>query len=313
MILKQRIETTPSYKLSDEHLWTDYIELCCLSLNEEFTRSEMMDIISPQLNDIDLNLKSSTEKGERAYDRFERRYEVYFDCISNRRLLLKDLYPFKINKGVIYPSQSFSDIHVAYFYLLFCSHLSYFKSEQNVFTTDFEYISLEFLRRIFPNIEHLYVFGKNASGIETRYQGNIKVKLEKLAEDICCTLKEIDYPPTSSGDAGIDIVGWYNPWDKLKGSILIAAQCKCSDEWYDARSAKHKIGQHINLSNDVNNFFFIPFYYRSVSGKWHQPQNADDIILIDRMRLIQDFPLKFFKKSVSYKLVKKLMFGKKSP
>lgn len=309
MAFIERLEKKPRYNYFDVHLWADYFELRCFG-DHQLTESDIRKYINPKEDDLDKAVKddgTSMNPSMNDDEKYELTIQSFFDHYSYRSAHFGQGYPFLFENEILTLKDNLSEIHYSYLYLLACSHLTFFGDFQPEFTSDFEEVSVNFLRTIFPPIEHIYRFGKGRAGAPSRYDGNVEKKITSLAEDLRCNAKSLKFPKQSSGDGGIDIVGWYNPWDSLTSQLIIIAQCKCSDEWSNYRDGKSSVKGVIQLSNDVNNFFFIPFFYRNARGSWHMPQDVDDKILIDRGRLMKSFPTKDFVNLISYTRIKQLL------
>lgn len=296
---------TPVYNISDEHLWVDYIELsCCRS--GELTESEIKNLISPKNEDLNINLRDEgTFSSSENRDKYELRFDEYVNHLELRKSQLEESYPFHVEDGYIKLKEKLTDEQLGYIYLLFCSHLSFIDvSKRQVLTSDFEELSSSLIKSYFNNDSQVFNFGKNSLKETSRYSGNLKTKLQKLSEDFGCLLMPVDFSINNSGDGGIDLVGWFGPWDSLNGKIIIIAQCKCSNEWSNARDALSYLKSYLYLTNEVNNFFFIPYVFRKTNGEWHQRQHSNHKILIDRFRFFFNFPLDTFINSNSYNFLK---------
>ncbi len=309
MTLRDRLANVPSFKKMDKHLWGDYFELLCLAEKELFL-SDLLDIINPPEQEDIYGISEEDEDSSRTEKlaKFELEYTDTFRHLELRQQVLDAAYPFQIHGTDIYVKQPLDDVQYAYIYLLICSSLNKFSDKQSILTSDFEYICLRYLEDIMPIGSDIHVFGKNAIN-EQRYTGRIEEKLGKFAEDIHSYLKpDLSYSQYDTGDGGADIVGWFDPWkDQQASRVLILAQCKCSDQWTDILDAKQGLSQAVNFDNDVNNFYFIPFFYRNAEGNWHKGQKARNKILVDRLRLMRLFPVDFFTQRESYTIIEEIV------
>ena len=309
MNLRDRLANVPNFRKMDKHLWGDYFELLCLAEKELFL-SDLLDIINPPEQEDIYGVSEENENVSRTekLEKFELEYTDTFRHLELRQQVLEPAYPFVIKGTNIYLKQKLDNAQYAYIYLLVCSSLSKFADKQSVLTSDFEYICLKYLEDIMPVGSEIYVFGKNTIN-EQRYTGRIEEKLKRFAEDIKSYPKpNLSYSQYDTGDGGADIVGWFDPWkDQQASRVLILAQCKCSDQWYERLDAKQKLSQVVNFVNDVNNFYFIPFFYRNAEGSWHKGQHAHEKILVDRLRLMKLFPVEFFTQRESYTIIKQII------
>ncbi|MBL0128298.1 MAG: hypothetical protein IPP83_12800 [Flavobacteriales bacterium] len=301
----------PSYNKFDKHLLVDFIELrCIMNLDRSIVLSELKDIFTIEDGEVNLNFDLDAASESSIADQHDRNEGLLVDLfrhMHSRQKHYDDRYPFTVKDGEIALKETLDDGHMAYLYLLLCSHLKYIAKEHHAnLTSEFEYVSLKCLEKLLVEHYRIFIFGKNSKIRSDRYKGNAIRRLEILAEDLGGILRvgAADFPTTSTGDSGIDIIGWFNPWDQTKTQPVLVAQCKCSDEWPVVKDARSRLHELMHLNDEVSNYFMIPFHYRKTSNDWHNAASAGRKCLIDRERFIKSFPLEAFKECKSFALVK---------
>lgn len=317
VMIKTSILAFPSYNKFDKHLLVDYIEMRCLvNADHSMVLSEIKDIFTIEDEEINLNFNwddSAPKTMVERHDKNERFLADLFSQMRSRQKFYGERYPFKVNDGELSLKSTLDDEHMAYLYLLLCSHLKYVDVKHHAqLTSEFEYVSLKCLELLHNREYQLFIFGKNSKIGSERYRGNAIKRLTLLADDLGGVLRvgAEDFPKTSTGDSGIDIVGWFNPWDHLKDQPILVAQCKCSDSWPDVKDARSRLNELMHLNDDISNFFLIPFHFRQSSNDWHNAASAGRRCLIDRERFIKSFPFDEFKKCKSFALVKEYMVAR---
>lgn len=302
----------PKYPDYLKYLWADYFELVCLqSIDRYLSKSELEDR-------VELQLRDKTEDSEdvlsemMGMENFQEKLNNFSgDLISffeYRQHVYGESYPFEVEDDKIRMKSVLSADNLFYVYLLMSSHLGYFKAGMSTLTTDFEHFSMLGLQYYFGPRAQLAVFGKNVSGRPTLFKGTEEQKFIKLAECFDAKMKSpVDFSSYSSGDGGIDIVGWINFTDKSPGKVLIAGQCKCRKDWSDSRfsSSPNALGGFIEMTHQNLNFSFIPICYRHTTGIWAVSQDVYGVILMDRQRLVTLIAgnTEDFKRSESFELV----------
>jgi hypothetical protein len=161
-------------------------------------------------------------------------------------------------------------------------------------TGAFEKASLVAMRNYMPSVAKTYLFGKNPLVSRTRYSGKIWDKVCRLADDIgdtlACSEADFESRKFSTGDEGLDLVGWVpmGPRDRARGSWIAFAQCACTLEWVEKQhsSSAQSWRSFITFTIDPTNFVFIPFCYRDAHGNWHDWLDIKQSLVVDRVRLV---------------------------
>lgn len=114
--------------------------------------------------------------------------------------------------------------------------------------------------------------------------------MEKLAEDLNEELiaKERNFPPENTGDGGLDVVGWFRTGDPLASNLIVFGQCACTAEWVSKQhsSSANVWKKRIDFKALPSNIAFIPFFFRSTDGTWHNDDCIAESVLTDRLRLM---------------------------
>jgi hypothetical protein len=295
-------------RLSDEYNVIDFMELLCVSnIDKVLYKSDVLaridirrDIDIPEL-ELDDELPEDLDPtapytASRRNDKKEAMIDDYFRHLIYRQTVFGEYYPFIVSSDgdSIKLNPSLTIKHKLYLFMLFASNLSRlnpYHSLKNTITRKFETLSLEALRSCLPPAAEIHIFGTSSSDSGGRYaSGNFWAKLQLLSSDIGGRLlgEESDYLAKNSGDGGLDIVGWVPVGDSNRdGLLLVFGQCACTMDWTtkQASSSYEKWRHRIVLKSPPSNMAFIPFCFRSQSGRWHQ---ADEVttILIDRLRFV---------------------------
>lgn len=329
--MSRRFEKNPSYTLFEQHRWVDYFELICLSnLDGELDLATMQDRVElkerdgvdtgygdsdgfADLTDFDYSTNQELFPSEKR----DLRFLDYFKHFNLRAAKFEDFYPFQVENKNISLSADYntSPLKKFYIYLLCCSSLSYFGDMQGVLTSDFEEMCNLALTNMLPG-NKTHTLGKTTSGARRVYQGNVYSKLESLGNDLSAKLMvtEQDFPSTSSGDGGLDLISWYEFGDGINSIPSYAGQCKCGPEWINSRNPGDLLEAYFDLEHAPMNMFFIPFYYRKSNGEWHEKHNVKKRVVLDRLRICRLLigELSKFESTSAYSSIEEFMREKES-
>ena len=252
-----------------------------------------MDRIRLEEGDLIIDEDIPTEEShlpEEIDDEYEARAENWFHHFRNREKILGEKYPFTLEKDQLVSNmpENLNPVQKIYVYLLFCSHLKFFKDYQPILTSDFEHLSLLAIKALLPTRAKIISVGKRIDSVQTGMRGNVFSKIQKIAGELKekILVSETDFPSRSSGDGGLDIIA-YIPFSDNKNSLIVyAGQCKCSLEWINAKNPALVLESFMTCNHKPINLFFIPFLFRKRNFDWHENQNVKSKILIDRLRLI---------------------------
>lgn len=311
----------PNYTLFNRHLWADYFELLCLIDPDKFLGiGQIKDRIKLQLEEGEIDfsyyreiINELDENNSKFFVEILEKFSLdILKIIRYRKKLYNDFYPFLVRDNSFESSGYLNDEQVLYVYFLMCSHLRWFMDSKYFLTTDFECFSQTCLKNYLGNKFCVHVFGKNAHQSSV-FSGNKFSKLQILSNLFNERLiaKETDFPQHDNGDEGIDLIAYAVIDDRLPGNLLITAQCKCQDDWYDFRfsSSSTALSGMMTLTHPNANFAFIPICFRNEDGDWFQKHKTSGVILMDRKRMISliENHMQIFKQSESYNRVWELL------
>jgi hypothetical protein len=329
------LQNKPSYPIINLHHWTDYLELLCLAnIDGELSKADYIQRFAPRENDLrEGNIEdmeamdelekegsfTSTNRSQKA-DKWTVRLDDWFLLLEHRAKLYGDYYPFKVEiDSLVLKDIPFSKHQLLYCYLLFCSNLYLFDdADRGALANSFELLSVDVLKNLLPANAHVHLFGKNPLNVGD-FVGPLWDKIhllaEKLNEQVNSIMKKERYPPTNTGDDGLDVVGWVPSGDSLPSKLIYFGQCTCNvTDWSSKQndSAFNAWSNKISLTNYTNNIIFIPFCFRDASGQWINVGDISKSLLIDRRRLLyylyEDFET--FEKLPSYGLFENIVIAK---
>ena len=329
------LQDKPNYPIINLHHWTDYLELLCLAnIDGEVSKNDYIQRLAPRENDLkegDIDDMTAMDKLEdedgfiatnrsRKADIWADRLDDWFRLLEHREKLYDDYYPFKIQDDTLIVRDSpFTKHQSLYIYLLYCSNLYLFnKSDQVSLANCFELLCLDALKNLLPLNAEVHLFGKNplnSGAFVGPLWNKIQLLAQKLNEQLNPNIKQSRYPPTNTGDDGLDVVGWVPSGDNLSSKLIYFGQCACNiSEWVSKQddSSYNSWANKISLTNHTNNIIFIPFCFRDATGDWINVGDIRKSLLIDRRRLLhylyEDFET--FEKLPSYGLFENIVIAK---
>ena len=307
------LESIPDTR--EVHQWADYVELLCLANPDGLvSKADLLDRWAERTDvgesDVAAALEPDEEPeeaedtaemfgpvetgtvGGRAaqHDRRVRMADDIFRHLTYRRATFGNAYPFEFTTGgALQRRENLTVRRKLYSFLLLASSLRYVRASARAsITKGFEQLSASAMKSWLPKHAEVHVFGTSA-GVNARYKGTLKAKLERLAKDLAETLllSEDDFRRGDTGDAGADVVAWFSVGDANSGLVVFLAQATCQADWKDKQhesghDAWRKVMTFTTLHNNV---MFIPFCFRQPDGAWSWPRNIQGSILIDRVRL----------------------------
>ena len=285
-------------RVSQTHVWADYIELLALIDQDGFYSSASLEDSLIETDDIAIDQEGleeldSDNEGNEADAAIARRWADIRACFTSRAVRLGDDWPFKIEDTVLsrrIDLASASNKHKLYIGLLIASCLRYVEKDfYSPITSSLEFIGHYFFKKIMPDPWIVKPFAAHQK-IADGYTGTLFNKFEKLAKDINAKLMLApdSLDPRDTGDGGIDLVAWL-PFDDKLGNIPVAfAQCGCSltdlsHKEYEASPANLSskiVPQHPGL-----NYYFAPHDLRRNNGMWNKLHGQ--VILLDRCRIMK--------------------------
>lgn len=225
-------------------------------------------------------------------DKLELRIDTWFRHLPYRVEAFDSAYPFVLsrNHDRLRVKERLTQRQKLYLLFLLSSHLNYFAEHSTTFTSGFEAISLEALKKLLPINAEVHLFGKNAYH-PGKYKGNIWSKINSLSTDLCGRVlaSKEDFSPHNTGDRGLDLVAWVPFNDGNPNMVIMFGGCACSkDEWVQKQlsSSSEAWSNTVHIGTAPANVSFIPICFRRESGAWHNSNDIHQTILIDRVRLI---------------------------
>ena len=256
-MFKSSISNRPDYSFHREYLWTDYLELLALTEPEGIIMlSDLKDRLNEELTEVNSEIEPIDDSLFNGLDKFERRYIAYFNHFKSRSRLYQEAYPFTVEADCLIRKPQLSESNLAYAYLLCCSNNKYLENgAKATLTSDFELISAAFLKSIKQMSHGPYVFGKNSTNCPSRYTGPLSSKVSALAEDMghIDHVQNGTFAPTNTGDGGVDLIGWDNPWDSTNSQFVYLGNCKCSEDWQETRNPSECLKGWFALNNGAIN------------------------------------------------------------
>lgn len=315
----ENLGSPPKVPQSDTHIWVDYIELLCLyNRDHELSKADIIDHFR-KCSDLGEGLEEmETEEdcpftaeeepalGEEAEtpieeeelssaeenDKLGRRVDDLFRHIEFRKGEFGSFYPFSLTSegdALIFESEQSLE-QKFYIFLLLSSSLKYIRPQTTYLTSNFEFLSCEAMKKILPSNAEVHIFGANPIH-KSKYTGNIWKRINMLAIDLRekVFISESEYPPTDTGDSGLDVVGWVPFEDSASGLPVFFAQCGCTTKWVEKQhsSSYERWGQIMHFAHRPGNLAFIPFCFRNADGGWFRERVHYFSIIVDRLRLVK--------------------------
>jgi hypothetical protein len=307
------VSTPPNAKQFDEYAWADYVELLCLADPDGvISPSDVIDIIRPNTDDlggadaIDEALQGvdGTPSAGNADDEWESKTEQWFNHLAYRAKAFGKAYPFEFEPmgadrvGPVLRRKSDVDQLSAavrlYLTLLFAANLRYCRGATSALTRGFERLCYWALKHQLGPAAEVHLFGAGPPGGSSgalRYTGGTYSKLEQLGRDLKAelTANKSDWPPTSSGDAGIDLVGWFPFEDEAPTMLMVFAQCAATEEWDVKQFSSHsaKWDPHFKFFASPVNIVYVPLCFRRSTGELHGTKDIGRSVFVDRLRLVR--------------------------
>jgi hypothetical protein len=277
---------------NEKNEFADFVELyCLLKTDSRVTKGDVIELIS---DDFSEEIDDTDDEIEKP-DKISQKVNEVFDVLFSRERHYADFYPFLFDKNrkLITQKPNLTRRNHLYIILLLSSNLKYIddKGLQNKMGHLFELLSFQIFKQLLPkkNSES-FVFG---AGGNSPFKGNLFTKIKTLSNMLDLPLNpqctEDELGKNNSGDAGLDMLGWYNFNDKTSGSVMLFAQCACGTKWDEKQIESHTIrwNNYIVFNNKPQNIMFMPRHFRNLAGKWHKNTILLDTILIDRRRIIE--------------------------
>lgn len=290
------------------HLFSDAIEILCAygnesPISETSAYSLLLNSVSPaeesvdeETSDIDDDNFDDRIDGAERNSKLQQYVEECFRHLEFRVAAFGENYPFHMKDGAIFVKKNISDHHKLYLILLASARCRSFGSVSGMkqkLADFFEEICLICLKKMLPEGSDVVGFGPNSPDRRNRFGTNLLHALPSLAEMMGIDLASgWQKNMSSSGDAGIDLVGaqkldeWQGGWN------VFLAQCAAHEEaesWQKKRAEANLSFYHYLFSYSVlpQAVLFIPGCFRQADGSWANRRYTDGVILMDRLRLMR--------------------------
>ena len=240
--------------------WADIIELLCLinsdgmvsdadvidrideirGVGEEIEQDAEVDVLEPSpIGELDPISSYLPKVGTgRAYDILVKRFQDWVRHIEYRQNAFGPYYPFAVTKDrntVILRRMTARRRLYAFF--LIAANLENLTEDRakREFRNRFELISKIALKAYLPSPAKVYLFGSNPFN-RGRYTGTTWRRVGKLSRDLNETLvcTKDSFAPTSTGDNGLDLVGWLPTSDDAGGGAIFFGQCGTGNDWEES-------------------------------------------------------------------------------
>lgn len=275
--------------------WTDYCELQCLIA--ERNRIDEDQLSSIVLKSADFS-RSSDVKLKNKKERLTTVFKDVYDHVNLRKNLLGNKYPFAIDRDgqLSLDSEELTNLYKLYILLLCASNLGYMQSTSNL-TSDFEVVSLLYMRKLFPSMTFKLFGSSNTNGF---LQAEDVINDVKLKDRIVSLSKfiSVDYhdnvvnglPSNNHGDGGLDLVGIRNMGDERISIPVIFGQCACSPEQWPIK--QQTIGDSYwkkylyTWETSFQRYIFIPIWYMDSEKQFENELKITECVVVDRLRLM---------------------------
>lgn len=276
------------------HIIADLAEIICWHERQDLSLSDIEQILTQYGGDglwTEIRQNTSTDSAE-VNGRTQSLAEEIFRHFRYRQDLLKDWYPYKIDADIISLLPNATPKHSVYRALLSYSRLKMFdRTSIDRFAKDFETLCVHVAKQIAPGWD-VFHLGKG---------GADRAKFGQRLKDVYRHLASITYDPPmpgdieaipdrNTGDGGLDIILMRQWQDQARGLPMYLAQCAAQatgwpEKIYESHSISHEY--YINFHHKPGAILFIPVLYRDLSGQWIDNYHSSQVILIDRLRIIE--------------------------
>jgi hypothetical protein len=220
------------------HLFADYVELwSCLRNGDVVSKADLVnrfrdyDVSVPYLSGAVAGPPTQQERKDLTSAEVDDKYDDWatqvFSIIETRLDVVRDAYPFELEKKCVRIIGSPSSRQQLYLILLMCSNLHYFRGFTDLLTSDFEQVALEALKNFLPDFAIVRQLGKKSD-----YPGNAQQKIKALAGDLNVAVNEHELEKVEGNqERGLDVVGWIPFSDRFANLLCILGQCACGQDW----------------------------------------------------------------------------------
>lgn len=307
LISNDKLVSAPDFSESIS-VWTDYCELQCLS-------SDLQKVDHDQLCDLVIksyDFKSGDESRQKnKKERLTSRIKDVYAHLLLRNELLSDKYPFEIDSDdqICLKDLELTDVQRLYVLLLCASNLKYTKQTVTL-TSDFEVLSLFYMRKLFPEMVFRLFGSSNVNDMlcDGDLISDVKLKdrivsLSKFISVACDNEIIGRLSDHDLGDGGLDLVGIRDMGDSRKSIPVMFGQCACSrDEWSNKQQSISDAQWKKFLktwTTSIQNYIFIPIWYMNSDKQFENELKVTSCIVVDRLRMMSVVDGSFLSKCCS--------------
>lgn len=311
-------EKPPSAPKRETHTWADWVELRCLMDPDglvtpgqvaAWLREDPQEVSDEDASDDEAGETSQVQdsdyvvtdqeaaRGTAARVRAPQRVDSralratdYFAVLRARAGELAGAYPFTVDAmGIQRQVDPNNAVQRLYVFLLLAAQLRVVAERRRTYlTATFEHLMVPALESLLPGAR-VQLFGTTAEQ-GGRYRGSLRTKIKRLAED----LNERpgrgydSIGPHDRGDAGLDVVAEIPVGDNRPGRFVVFLQAACTERWVEKQHscAPSAWRQRLPLTNPQMTVCGVPFYLRTALGDWHDYNDLQDRLILDRPRII---------------------------
>lgn len=213
-----------------------------------------------------------------------------FNHFSYRASAFGDTYPFELDDEILVKKPNITEQNYVYLFLLVCSRLAAFSnlSFRQYCAHLFVDVSAHALKNLMSGNSKIWVFDANSKDRKSiEFSTNLREALRKLGVKISERHdEEVVMQQSTSGDAGLDLVGVHQFHDRARGALTFFGQCAAQqNDWPKKTFEPKKLKTLFNFSHEPYNLNFIPVLYRQINGSWVNEMPTSDCLIVDRLRI----------------------------
>jgi hypothetical protein len=274
---------------SHAHLVADWVELAAAAHKDGQIAG---DVLIDAREEIDNRRGGGTTPAKT--DLRQREAQDVWDLLRARATHYGTAYPFDVATDAMEIRTAKLDAtKLLYAFLLAAASLSAFKREKRyLLTGGFERASRHVLAALLPPDSTVSIFGTSSTSGERYDQGRLIDRLEALARDLVTQVtlegkaNANNSKERSSGDGGLDLVGWPELVGPRKRLPVYFGQCACGDDWHlkPYEVAAITWDHRLEPVSPIVPVTFIPYAYRTPDNGWPDLFSVIPTVLIDRPR-----------------------------
>lgn len=284
------------------HLLCDLIEILLITnyfKKSEISTEDVIDLLgrvpvnNEEVDEVDAEDEKARGDAERR-DLADKYLEDAWKHFLYRASSFNCFYPFEVGGKSIKIHADLTRQQRLYRMLLAFSRLRSFKKRgipqrwANIFTR----VCRRAMQTLVPASTVVKIFDANSEDRKNYFGTNLHDALNKLGNELAAAhinVSEIKKESTS-GDAGLDLVGVFKFNDNAPGSYTVAGQCGAQEKNWPSKTLEAHPGKFkgfFQLLTTWQTLMFVPVCYRVSDGSWVKSSSASEALLVDRNRIIQ--------------------------